>query len=142
MKAPVVGVGAMIFDADERLLVIQRGHPPAAGRWSVPGGKLEPHEALAAGVAREVREETGLEVEVGALACVVEAITADYHFVILDYHARVTGGVLAAASDAARVRWVTLDELASLASTDGLTDGLIDAVRRARATPRPWFTSP
>jgi len=138
MKPPVVGVGAMIFDAADRLLLIERGRPPAAGKWSVPGGKLEPHETLAQGVAREVREETGLVVEVGALACIVEAITDDYHFVILDYHARVIGGSLIAATDARSARWVALDELDSLP----LTDGLVDAVRRARATPRPWFTSP
>jgi ADP-ribose pyrophosphatase YjhB (NUDIX family) len=136
VTAPAVGVGAMIFDGD-RILLVERGHAPAAGKWSVPAGKLEPHETLAQGVAREVREETGLIVEVGALAVVVEAITDDYHFVILDYHARVIGGSLSAASDARRVRWVAIDELDSLP----LTDGLVDAVRRARATPAPWFTS-
>ncbi|HEY0191988.1 MAG TPA: NUDIX hydrolase [Kofleriaceae bacterium] len=135
---PVVGVGAMIFDAGGRVLLVERGHPPAAGRWSVPGGKLEPGETLAQGVAREVREETGLVVEVGALACVVEAITDAYHYVILDHHARVIGGALAAATDARSARWVALDELDSLP----LTDGLSGAVRQAHATHAPWSTSP
>ena len=59
---PVVAVAAIVFDAHGRLLVIQRGRPPGEGLWSVPGGKLEPHERLADAVAREVREETGVAV--------------------------------------------------------------------------------
>jgi ADP-ribose pyrophosphatase YjhB (NUDIX family) len=126
---PVCAVGAFIFDGP-RLLVIQRGTPPGAGLWSIPGGKLEPNETLAQAVAREVREETGLVVEVGPLACVVERIGDDYHFVILDYLARQIGGTLAAASDVRAARWVTDDELASLPHTEGL----IDVLARARTT--------
>jgi 8-oxo-dGTP diphosphatase len=134
---PVVGVGAIIFDRDGRVLLIERGKPPAAGQWSVPGGKLEPGETLAQGVAREVREETGLVVEVGALACVVERITGDYHYVILDYFARVIGGELAAASDARAARFVDHDELSSLPLTEGLHEILV----RAHATQPAWSTS-
>jgi ADP-ribose pyrophosphatase YjhB (NUDIX family) len=105
--------------------------------WSVPGGKLELHETLAQAVAREVREETGLIVEVGALACVLERMSGDYHYVILDYFARVTGGELAAASDARAARFVDPDELHSLP----LTEGLADVLARARATQPRWSTS-
>ena len=126
---PVCAVGAFVFDGD-RVLVIQRAKPPGAGLWSVPGGKLEAGETLAQAVAREVREETGLVVEVGPLAAVVERMGADYHFIILDYLARVTGGTLAAASDVSAARWVTDDELASLPHTEGL----IDVLAQARAT--------
>ena len=126
---PVCAVGAFIFDGD-RVLVIRRAKPPGAGLWSVPGGKLEAGETLAQAVAREVREETGLVVEVGPLAAVVERMGADYHFVILDYLARVTGGSLTAASDVSAARWVTDDELASLPHTEGL----IGVLARARAT--------
>lgn len=126
---PVCAVGAFIFDAQHRVLVIQRGTPPSEGLWSVPGGKLEAHETLAQAVAREVREETGLVVEVGPLACVVEPMSDDYHFVILDYLARPIGGVLAAASDVRDVRWVTDVELAALPHTAGL----LAALARARA---------
>jgi 8-oxo-dGTP diphosphatase len=134
---PIVGVGAIVFDAEGRVLLIERGKPPGAGLWSVPGGKLEPGETLAQAVAREVREETGLIVEVGALACVVERIAGDAHFVILDYFARVIGGALAAASDARAARFVDPDALSALP----LTDGLADVLARARATQRPWSTS-
>lgn len=134
---PIVGVGAIVFDDAGRVLLIERGKPPSAGLWSVPGGKLEPRETLAQAVAREVREETGLVVEVGPLACVLERMADDYHFVLLDYFARVTGGRLAAGSDARAARFVDPDQLAALP----LTEGLADVLARARATQPPWSTS-
>ena len=135
---PVVGVGAIVFDGAGRVLLVRRGKPPDAGRWSVPGGKLEPSETLVQGVAREVREETGLVVEVGALACVVERIDDPrHHFVILDYFARVIGGTLAAASDVTDARFADDAELLTLP----LTDGLRDVLASARAKQPPWSTS-
>lgn len=134
---PVVGVGAIVFDREGRVLLVERGKPPSVGLWSVPGGKLEPHETLAQAVAREVREETGLVVEVGTLACVLERMADDYHFVILDYFARVTGGQLVAASDARAARFVDPDELRTLP----LTEGLAGVLARARATQPAWSTS-
>jgi 8-oxo-dGTP diphosphatase len=134
---PMVGVGAIVFDDAGRALLIERGRAPGAGLWSIPGGRLEARETLAQAVAREVREETGLIVEVGGLACVVERMADDYHFVLLDYFARITGGTLAAASDARDARFVALDDIAALPTTDGLLDVLL----RARATQPPWSTS-
>jgi ADP-ribose pyrophosphatase YjhB (NUDIX family) len=124
---PTVAVGAFVRDGDGRVLVVERGAPPGAGLWSVPGGKQEPGETLAQAVAREVREETGLVVEVGALACVVERIGDDYHYVILDYHARVIGGALAAGGDARAARFASLDELGRLPHTEGLLEALARA---------------
>lgn len=134
---PIVGVGGIVFDSEGRVLLIQRGKPPSEGLWSVPGGKLEPRETLAQAVAREVHEETGLVVEVGTLACVLERFGDDYHFVLLDYYARITGGALAAGSDARAARFISFDELPGLRLTEGLADVLI----RARATQPPWSTS-
>jgi 8-oxo-dGTP diphosphatase len=133
----VVAVAAIVFDAEGRVLLIERGKPPGVGLWSLPGGRLEGPETLAQGVAREVREETGLIVEVGPLACVVERMGDDHHFVILDYLARAIGGTLAASNDARDARWVTPDELSSLP----LTDGLLAVLERARATHAAWSTS-
>ena len=132
---PVVGVGAFIFDGP-RVLVIQRGRPPGEGLWSVPGGRLETGETLAQAVAREVLEETGQVVEVGPFVCVIERFGDDFHFVILDYLARVVAPArdLAAGSDARDVRWVTDAELAALPTTEGL----LDVLARARAIRRPW----
>jgi 8-oxo-dGTP diphosphatase len=137
LPAPTVAVGAIVFDATGRVLLVQRGKAPGAGLWSVPGGKLEPAETLAQAVAREVREETGLIVEVGTLACVVERMGDDYHYVILDYAARIIGGTLAAGGDAAAARLVDEGALARLP----LTDGLLDVLARARATHGAWFLS-
>ena len=134
---PVVGVGAIVFDAEGRVLLVERGKPPGAGLWSVPGGKLEQRETLAQAVAREVLEETGLIVEVGTLACVLERMADDYHFVILDYFARVIGGKLVAASDARAAQFVAPDQLRSLP----LTEGLADVLARARATQPAWTIS-
>ena len=133
---PIVAVGAFVFDGS-RVLVVERAKPPGEGLWTVPGGRLERSETLAQAVAREVREETGLIVEVGPLACVVERMGDDFHFVILDYLARVIGGSLAPASDARAARFCDDTELARMP----LTDGLMPILERARATYAEWVAS-
>ncbi len=119
-REPVVGVGAVVRDQVGRLLVVRRGQAPAAGRWTLPGGKVKPGERLSHALAREVREETGLEVEVGDLVGVAEAITERGHYVIIDYHVSVVGGELMAGDDAAKVAWMGRAELAAAGTTEGL----------------------
>jgi ADP-ribose pyrophosphatase YjhB (NUDIX family) len=94
-----------------RVLLVRRGREPLKGHWSLPGGVLEIGESLTAGVAREVKEETGLSVEPLELIELLDRIHRDgervrYHYVIADYLCRVVGGELNAASDADAVRWV------------------------------------
>lgn len=111
---PLIGVGVFVFAADGALLMIQRANEPARGKWSIPGGLVEVGETLQAAAAREVEEETGLRVEPVAMVEVVERIVREeaddarirFHYVLVDYLCRCTGGVLQAASDASDVRWV------------------------------------
>jgi 8-oxo-dGTP diphosphatase len=118
-------VGAIVHDAQGRLLVIRRGHPPGEGLWSLPGGRVEAGETDADAVVREIAEETGLSVEPGRLIGTVDrpapgGVTYD----ISDYAATVTGGVLRPGDDAVDARWVTADELRRLPTTTGLLDSL------------------
>jgi 8-oxo-dGTP diphosphatase len=108
--APLVAVGAVVVD-DGRVLLVRRGSEPLRGHWSLPGGLIELGEGLAGGLVREVREETGLEVEVVELVELLDRIHRDgdrvrYHYVIADYLCTVAGGQLRAASDADEARWV------------------------------------
>jgi 8-oxo-dGTP diphosphatase len=113
-------VGAVIVDQG-RLLLIRRGRPPGAGRWSLPGGRVEHGELLADAVGREVREETGLGCRCGELIGWVERIGPGYHFVILDFAAAVEDpGPLRAGDDASDAAWVDRTELTSLDLVDGL----------------------
>ena len=131
---PVVAVAAIVFDDAGRVLLIERGRPPGVGLWSVPGGRVELGEALAAAVVREVREETGLDVEPGPLVEIVERVSTaeagSYHYVILDYLAHLRPGAASApraGDDVTAARWVSRAELASLP----LTDGLVLVIERA-----------
>ncbi len=128
MIAPVVAVSAIVLEG-ERVLVVERGKPPGEGLWSVPGGRLELGERVRDGVAREVREETGLLVEVGALVEVLERMGETWHYVIHAHVARVIGGELVAGDDVRAVRWVDDAELAALPTTEGLADVIARARR-------------
>jgi 8-oxo-dGTP diphosphatase len=120
-------VGAIIFDASDRLLLIKRGHPPGMGSWSVPGGRLEPGETDPEGLRREVLEETGLLVQVGRLAGTVERPgPGGVTYMIRDYVATVAGGELAAGDDAADARWFATADLARLPLSEGLLACLTD----------------
>jgi ADP-ribose pyrophosphatase YjhB (NUDIX family) len=89
----VRSVGAIVFDASGRLLLIRRGHEPAKGRWSVPGGKVEPGETDAEAVVREVAEETGLTLRVGDLAGTVDRSGGPgVVYEVSDYDAGLTDG--------------------------------------------------
>lgn len=99
-------------------MLVKRRHAPLAGRWSLPGGVLELGETLEGGIAREVLEETGLVVDVGPLVGVVDRIVLDdvrrirYHFVLVDYLCRPSGGALRSGSDASDAILVDPCELA------------------------------
>lgn len=110
---PQLAVGAVCV-REGRLLLVRRGHPPAAGAWSLPGGRVRAGETLHAAVLRELREETGLRGEVGPLCGVAERVGEGHHYVILDYWVRVAAGEPVAADDAAEVRWADRTDLDAL----------------------------
>ena len=125
-----VAVGGVALRDDE-LLLVRRGHGPGAGRWSLPGGRVEFGEDLREALVREVVEETGLEVVVEQFLGWVERIGDDpepFHFVILDFgvHVFEPEAEPVAGDDAAEVRWVPVGELVELPLTDGLLDFLVD----------------
>jgi 8-oxo-dGTP diphosphatase len=115
----ILGASAVIV-ADGAILLVQRGHEPQLGRWSVPGGRVEPGETLAEAAQREAYEETGLEVRIGEELWSLTIPDGDRTFEVHDFAATVTGGSLRAGDDAADVRWIPFDELDQWPLTDGL----------------------
>jgi ADP-ribose pyrophosphatase YjhB (NUDIX family) len=117
-------VGAIILEHN-RVLLVERGKPPLKGYWSLPGGVLETGELLEQGMCREVLEETGLVVKPIRVVEIFERIMRDargrveYHYVLVDYLCRVTGGVLKAADDVSRVAWVPRRALSKYKITEG-----------------------
>src|SRR3954469_2589040 len=112
--------GAVVRDGAGRVLLVRRANEPGGGLWSLPGGRLEPGEDARAGAAREVREETGLQVVVGDELLTVEI--GDYD--VTDFAARVIGGELRAGDDASDVRWCSPEELPTMAITPSLLEAL------------------
>ncbi len=116
---PIVGLGAVVL-GPAGVLLIKRGKPPRAGSWSLPGGAQELGETTREGIFREVKEETGLEVEVFHLIDVIDSINCDsngraqYHYTLIDVAAVVTGGTLQPGSDAMDARWFLDHEIQTL----------------------------
>jgi 8-oxo-dGTP diphosphatase len=129
-QRPMIGVGALIIKG-ESILLVERGKQPLKGFWSIPGGLLEIGEHLADAVVREVQEETGLNVKPLHVVEIFERILRDtkgepeYHYVLVDYLCKVTGGDLKAADDAAKVEWVKRKHLGDRKVTEG-TLGVIE----------------
>ena len=126
---PIVGVGGVVVQ-NGRVVLVRRAKAPRMGEWSIPGGMLELGETLRAGVAREIEEETGLQVKSEVVLDVFDSIVTDpagktqYHYVLVDYLCSVMGGELRAASDVSDVRWATLEEVLSLVKRE-MTVGVI-----------------
>ena len=126
-RGPVLAVGGVFFDDEGRVCLVRRGRPPMAGRWSLPGGRVEQGERLVDALRRELAEETGLEVEVGELVEAIELVDGERHYVVLDYRCRIVGGTLRAGDDALEVTMVEVDRLAAY----DVTTAVDRVVRRA-----------
>lgn len=124
-ERPIVGVGGVVVHR-KRVLLIRRGSEPLKGEWSIPGGLVELGEELADGVRRELKEETGLDVEPLQVLTVFDRITRDgdrvrYHYVIVDYVCRRRGGRLKPDSDVVDARWVRREDLPQYHLTEKAT---------------------
>ncbi len=129
-------VGAVVHDSNGRLLLVQRANDPGRGQWSLPGGRVEPGESDASAVARELREETGLEVLAGSLVGSVSRPAPRGVFMIFDYAAEVVGGRLSAGDDASDVAWVDLVTFTDLDRRGLLVDLLAETLTGWQALPR------
>jgi 8-oxo-dGTP diphosphatase len=134
-EGPIAGVGAVIVrdapNGEKQVLLARRAQEPLKGQWSLPGGAVELGETLEAAICREVLEETGLAVETVGVVEAFDRISRDregrvqYHYVLVDFLCRVTGGTLACSSDALEARWTGPDDL------NGLTPKTVEVIRKA-----------
>ena len=140
-ERPIVGVGAVIVN-DGCVVLVRRAHEPLKGEWSLPGGAVECGETLEVAIAREVREETGLDVEVGPMVDVLDRIRFDpngrvlYHYVLVDFVCKTSGGTLCCGTDAADAAWAPIMELTQY----GLAETTLSVVQKAldRLREGPW----
>jgi 8-oxo-dGTP diphosphatase len=147
-ERPIVGVGGVVIE-DGRALLIRRGNEPLIGQWSIPGGTLELGETLAEGTARELKEETGVEVKVLEMIEAFERINfgrgADetwttieerkrprFHFVIVDYLCERLSGEAMAGGDVTDVAWAEENDLEKYALTPTATRVIRKAFSMAR----------
>jgi len=133
---PIVGVGGVVVHR-HRALLIRRGSEPLKGEWSIPGGMLELGEELAEGVRRELKEETGLDVEPLEIVAAFDRITREgkrvkYHYVIVDYVCRLKRGRLKPASDVVDARWVRRADLPTYNLTEMAAKVILESFEMMR----------
>lgn len=133
---PLIGVGVIVWRGN-KVLLIKRGKEPKKGQWSIPGGAQERGETLHEAARREVREETGLDVEIAGLVDVVDGLMRDaggtltHHYTLIDFVARSSTGDPVAGDDALEAAWFGIDELSGLQ----LAQDTLRVIDKSRATP-------
>lgn len=132
---PAIGVGGVVFDAQGRVLLVRRRHPPHANLWHIPGGRLEAGETLAECCRREVLEETGLRVTPGPILAVADRMIEGFHYVIIDFRAELAADSPSEpqpSSDAAEAVWLDPDALCAYPLVEGL-EPVLKAARNRHA---------
>ncbi len=137
-KLPLCGVGVLVWrgpiDAGEVLLV-RRARPPRQGQWSIPGGLQELGETCVDAARREVLEETGVEIQLGAVVDVIDLIERDdeglprYHYTLIDFVAEWVAGEAVSGDGVSDILWVKPEELKNLT----IWDETIRVIHRAAA---------
>ena len=129
---PQLAVSAGIF-RDGKILLVRRAREPSKGVYTFPGGRVEFGESLIEALAREVREETGLVIEVIGLAGFREALPSKTgghgHFVILPFAARWIANEVTLNDELDDARWLVPGALGTIPITLGL-EATIEAARR------------
>jgi ADP-ribose pyrophosphatase len=116
---PRVGVGAITIHQG-RILLVKRGTEPSRGLWAIPGGTLKLGETLQECAAREILEETGINIKVGKCLYVFDFFEYDdsgkikFHFVVVDFAGEYISGQPKGADDAEEARWLKPEELNKL----------------------------
>lgn len=132
---PLVGAGAVVH-RQGKVLLVRRNFPPNEGMWSIPGGRVELGEGVEEAAVREIREETGLTVEVERLLDVQTLLQRDaegaieYHYILVDYLARVLGGRVRLNLESSDYGWFTSKETRRLRTTSGTAVVLRDYFRQ------------
>ena len=138
-EQPLVGVGAIIVK-NGNVVLVERGHAPLLGEWSIPGGVLEVGETLRQGAEREALEETGLVVRATELLGVFERLVPDdqkrirFHYVLVDFLCEVVSGELRASGDAADARWFTASEVGKLPLAEDTVAVILAGLQKTRPT--------
>lgn len=128
LPVPSIGVGGVLFNGHQQVLLIKRNQPPAKGLWSIPGGRLESGESLVEACRREFYEETNLDVQVKHVVAVVERRLEGFHYVIIDFWVQLVVEdkcFPVAQSDVAEAKWIRLDDLGSYNLVVGLAEIIV-----------------
>ena len=130
----VLACSAVVLDSNSHVLLTRRADN---GRWCLPGGHFEAGESVTEATIREVKEETGLDIEVSRLTGVYSsphrlleyADGNSYHVVALNFEGQVVGGVLRVSEETTSVRWCPQSELSGMDIIENHRERLEDALR-------------
>ena len=121
---PQVGVGVVIINKSDEILLVKRGNHPNKGKWTIPGGHLEPGETIISAAKREIYEETGLKINNPVLIDAVDLIQKKEngellkHYILIDYAVREFKGIEIAGSDATEIKWVDKSQIKNYVEWD------------------------